>query len=1603
MAEITYTPIDSVSAAKIDSLANAIKDNVDEIHAFVQPSISNVSWYENAWINILSWFETAWFNIQDYFHFSSWFNRIMVFWGMDLWNLIITILVLALSARFWKYLYSTGWKRIRESLHNHNIEVLSESDVNENRLKPNSSKQYNILINIKRLHHKGWHIVKKLPKIIIDFVCELIVYKKNHIEFDRKILSTNGKPLFDKSLKLAVLLPITTILIFAPLGILYQIFKGGKYATAIGVFDTGSSNQTNILWAALSQYLDPGNISNSDGFGSFVAIFLATSGIVCLSGLLVSSIVNWISQRRERWQKGLILYDNVDAFDDYVVIIGVNDLTAHIIKTILKKDKDKYILIQTRQDVEKMRMRLDLSLDKKEEDKLVFYYGERTSYEDIEKLHLEKVTQIFILGEDVTFEDEEDHDAYNIECLRHISQYIKNNNCCRIRCHVNFEYQSTFTAFKSTHIYQDFSKQFDFFPFNVHDIWAKKVLVDNFAIVPDGAKGGIRVQRYIPFDTYEVNRETKGITQTVEMRNESTGEVKQIDNPKTVHFIILGMNQMGTALATQVALLAHFPNFTEENNRRTTITFIDDHAKEEGEYLRGRYASLFELCRYRTIDCKKHKLSYNRERDNGEITEEIKQQYVPYTNPLKEGRYSHLSKSKGDNSNFMDIQWEFIEGNIASDEVKEYITNVCKDEDNVTTIAICFNDPQQAIASALYLPSLVFSYARQILVYQKNSFDLIKKISEGEKDWTRYKILRPFGMTEGSYTENIFDNSMAKLDSYVYKKVNEIRDRITDLMDCKEDELDNVQKELIELYSKLDKTVIAQASDIRDGSHKLLQDFKNSLRRDEDLYQKINAHWEGIGIVHKLASIDSVDSMNIRLRSMGIKYDGNPLEVQTILKKHISIDVMTETEHRRWMAQRLLSGYRPLDSKVNATNKKEVCWEDFAEPNEKQEWRTKREVAINQRRAYLEICPYRCFDVLGTDMKYKDESVIRFIPYLLIHMQWYNILKLSDSSRSGVGVLLAKKFLFDNNKMAFSFIEKDKKEVKDDDKIKIKNHSFWMAKNVVSQELWNEVMQDHSINQSEETMRMPVTMVSKESIEDFLTILRKQTGIYFSLPSMKEWRYAVLLKYAFFNAFDFDNKEDRKQAEDSIKYMTEINCKRGIECGLEPVGGVENDDSDVTGLQHLLGNVWEWTRTAKDKDNNSDKYYLCGGSWQFKIKECNVTDLYWKTYHLSSTKSNDMGFRLIIKFDYNDIERFSTDKEKPTHQNINIFRIANQRNLVEDTISNKERIATLLSNSLVKIGKGYFLMGTENTETIENHVHVNLIKEVCPNINVFFDKDSGAEETPHHFVKIDDDFYIGNVPVTQELWNLVKGKKALANPAKILGDHLPQTNVSWNEVQKFITQLNELFADELAKENKVFRLPTEAEWEYAAKGGDGTETAKGLWDAFEHNDDKDKRLKDAYLIVSKYRYKRYSGSNFAKDVAWYKLGRPHEVGSKEPNVHGIYDMSGNVWEWCWDYYQSDIYNDCISGEGCIAERAESKEYETKGYITNPICDSEEYSAHVFRGGSWASSRQDCRCTRANYWVEDFKSDDLGFRLVKGYKIETKLQEYKNKNNSHDKN
>ena len=197
--------------------------------------------------------------------------------------------------------------------------------------------------------------------------------------------------------------------------------------------------------------------------------------------------------------------------------------------------------------------------------------------------------------------------------------------------------------------------------------------------------------------------------------------------------------------------------------------------------------------------------------------------------------------------------------------------------------------------------------------------------------------------------------------------------------------------------------------------------------------------------------------------------------------------------------------------------------------------------------------------------------------------------------------------------------------------------------------------------------------------------------------------------------------------------------------------------------------------------------------------------------------------------------------------------------------------------------------------------------------------DAYDDEKPAHSVTLSS-YYIGETEVTQELWQAVMG----SNPSSFKGTNRPVEQVSWDDCQTFISKLDSITG-------KNFRLPTEAEWEYAARGG------------------------------NKSRGYKYSGSNSVGDVAWYtdnSGSETHPVKSKSPNELGIYDMSGNVWEWCQDWYGS---------------------YESSSQ-TNPTGPSSG-SSRVIRGGGWSNHARGCRVSFRSYSTPDFRSSYLGLRLV----------------------
>jgi len=230
-------------------------------------------------------------------------------------------------------------------------------------------------------------------------------------------------------------------------------------------------------------------------------------------------------------------------------------------------------------------------------------------------------------------------------------------------------------------------------------------------------------------------------------------------------------------------------------------------------------------------------------------------------------------------------------------------------------------------------------------------------------------------------------------------------------------------------------------------------------------------------------------------------------------------------------------------------------------------------------------------------------------------------------------------------------------------------------------------------------------------------------------------------------------------------------------------------------------------------------------------------------------------------------------------------------------VENFDRIKTANSIEMVLVEGRYFTMGCSSEQGIDCY----------------------DDERPAHNVRVND-FYIGKYLVTQDLWRKVMG----ANPSAFSGPDLPVESVSWEEIQLFIKELN-------AITGKKYRLLTESEWEYAARGGT---KGKGY---------------------------KYSGDNNLDKVAWYNANSAQStqpVGTKQPNELGIYDMNGNVWEWVQDW---------------------KGDYSSSSKI-NPT-GPKTGSYRVYRGGSYQDNALYCRVSRRGGGSSDYRSRQVGFRLA----------------------
>lgn len=666
------------------------------------------------------------------------------------------------------------------------------------------------------------------------------------------------------------------------------IFKGFDIVVSSDLLSSseGEYKSASLFWDIYYHFVNPGSQHMATAHGRLFTGLVAVSGIILLNGVLISTLTNWFERRKERWANGDIRYKSFRVFfkldkfsvNKVAVVIGASENAPTIIKNLLdgkgetKKGRPYYVVLLTNGNVREVRDRIASYLNEKDSKRLVIYNGQLDSVEEINHIPIELATEIYVLGENGIGDDSASyHDTQNMKCVHNIASYLTRNQIKRkIVCRVQFEYQTTYSVFQFSDLPDNIKEHLVFIPFNRYENWAQKIFIGEEYSEKGKADSEQRIIHYTPLDG-------TGIT---------------VDSDNNVHLVVVGMTKMGIAVAIQAAQVAHFPNFKINggNPHRTKITFIDPNAENEMDFFMGRYQNLFNLARHRYMDLSKREYSLDSD----------------WIDPLldENSEYKYLGP------NFLDIEWEFIKGSVEQPGVMEYLRRsadnayspnneescMTKDDNgkSLLTIAVCNKYSNEAIAEGIYMPSIVYDKAQQILVYQRESSEILynlyfKEGKEQEQSCNkRYSKLRPFGMLNADFTIDKNTYYRAMLCNYVY---------------C------------CDSFGKISKD-----QNLNDIIDHIKQEIRNCIlaKNTTNLNNQAEESWDKLSIFNKWSNKYLSNSFKTKLRSIGYSCDKYQCGKDLIEQKMESCKTnMAECEHNRWNTQQLLMGLRAYTENEN--------------------------------------------------------------------------------------------------------------------------------------------------------------------------------------------------------------------------------------------------------------------------------------------------------------------------------------------------------------------------------------------------------------------------------------------------------------------------------------------------------------------------------------------------------------------------------------------------------------------------------------------------------------------------------------------------------------
>lgn len=593
-------------------------------------------------------------------------------------------------------------------------------------------------------------------------------------------------------------------------------------------------------WAAPFYLLIDGNAFNALYLDSdaewnewlvLTACVIYITGSIIFTGMIISVLTNIIERRVEDHRNGVIPY----LLSGHYVIMGFDESVPSFVSHIFETDPKAFVCLLTSKKAIEARELLLRSLGEQRMKRVVINYGHRTSADAYPPIHLHRANEIYIVG----YHHLPAHDAINIECVDSICRYFMSQDFRQLPKRITcvFRDLDTYAAFKTSEIFSKLNAlNIEFVPYNFHTAWAKQVFLHR------EYRDHEHPQQTYPYPSIY----GRGITP---------------DDAKPVHLVFVGITNFSVAFAMEAAHLLHFPNYNEQRQVKTRITFIDVKADKEKDEFITRNRHFFAIQPYRYWD-----LSMGGASDS-------------------ELRYEMIEYAEND---FLDVEFEFIQGDIFSARVQREVCRWAQDRNGrYLSIFLALSDQRANFVMGMNMPDAVYEQEIPIFIRQDRSDNFVTNLREADrqkefaysavededlrtrKRHLRYANIYPFGMNESAYCSDEKHLRQAMLINYLYATADYPRYRFQGTLTL------------------------------------------NTLPK-EQIWKEAEKHWKGLTVALKWSNLYSAYCIQTKvatLRAMrGLGADDASRDTWPITDAEA--EVLARVEHNRWNVEKLLMGFR---------------------------------------------------------------------------------------------------------------------------------------------------------------------------------------------------------------------------------------------------------------------------------------------------------------------------------------------------------------------------------------------------------------------------------------------------------------------------------------------------------------------------------------------------------------------------------------------------------------------------------------------------------------------------------------------------------------------